>query len=587
MARITNPIQFVSRTFNTILTDINSDPELADKPNWWKRIWAGVGDVLNLMLNATANNVLLRTSFTRQNTADLLALIDYELTEQTTASGELLFFLAAGVSFPKTILLADLVGFTPGSLAVSAKRFEARAAVTITSQVTEVVADTAVTPATDQITVARVFTTGEKCRVSAATSLPTPLAIDTDYWAIKVSSTEIRLATSLVNAYSGTQIDITAQGVGNLTIALFSQGITAFQQETKPTQTVGVSDGVTEFQEFAMPDADILKDTLVITINSDVWTRVDTLVFSQPTDKHFRLLYNTDNTSRLQFGNDTYGAIPAAFDIEADYAVGGNTESNVSTIDRINIYGGSDSDISGVSNPAALTGGADPQSVALGKVLGPLLLKARDRFVTSEDAEALALDFGGFSQIKVNSNEFGLLSVQVIGIANGGGNPSSALKTSLQTHLIERSILESIDVRVQDTTITDVAVTSAAKVLPGFTFANVEPFFELAWLLFLSETGLEIQDKFEADGISEAVDLINTIFSKNFGSDDFDQIQRLVENLDPRLIGESVQESSALGYIDSFVNGVDYITITVPAFPITVADDEITSDGTLTLSEIS
>ena len=73
-----NPIKFDSETFNTILADINSDLTLVDKPEWFKRILAGIGDVLSVQRNASANQSFLRTAFTRKAVTDLLVLIDFQ-----------------------------------------------------------------------------------------------------------------------------------------------------------------------------------------------------------------------------------------------------------------------------------------------------------------------------------------------------------------------------------------------------------------------------------------------------------------------------------------------------------------------------
>lgn len=580
---INNPIQYTSRTFNTVLSDINSDTELADKPDWWKRALAGIMDVLSMMLNGEANNAVLRTAFTRQAVADLLALIDYQITERQTSSGNVLFHIPTSASFPFSVPAVDLVGLTEGTLAVSAKRFEGRDSVNVVA-VQESILNTAVDPITDLFTVSRDYTTGEKVVVSGA-DLPTPLVSGNTYWVVRASATQIRLATTMLNAYAGIYIDILAQGTGNIVIDLYSFSATLYQQETKSQQNIGSSDS-SEFQTFDLPDLFIIQDTLTITINGDIYTRVDSLVFSSSTDKVFKLIYNTDESSKIMFGNGTFGIIPPSFDILADYAVGGGADSNIKTINKLNIYAGSDSNISGISNPGELTGGANPQGIEEAKVLGPLLLKARDRFVTTEDGEALAIAFGGFSQVKVNKNAFGTLSAQVITIANGGGNPDSGTKTALENHLIDRTVLESIDVRVQDTTITPINVTSGAKLLPGFTFANVQPYFDLAWQMFLSEAGQEIIDTYESSGIEDAIDIINTLFSSSFSIDDSLQIIQLIENLNAREIGVNVQESDAFGYIDSNVFGLDYMTISAPVFPIVVASDEITTDGTITSSEI-
>lgn len=584
MAKITNPIQYTSRTFNTILNDINSDPELADKPNWFKRIWAGIGDVISMWINALGNNLVLRTSYTRQNTADLLELIDYYLNPQDTSTGSILFYIDKNASFPFNVSVTDLKAQTAGSLNVSSKIFEARTGITV-SEITEGFLPGAVNIGTDIITVARVFTTGEKIVLSGA-DLPAPLAIDTEYWIIKVSDTTIRISLSLEDAYSGTYIDLTDQGTGTHNIKLLSVPVNVYQQETQDSRSVGTSDGITEWQDFSLVEQNIIDDTLTIEINGDIYTKVDTLVFSSPTDKHYELIYTTDNVGVVRFGNGEYGIIPPAFDINTTFAVGGGSDSNISVIDSLNIYAGADSNIIGVSNPSNLTGGDDPENIATGKRLGPLLLKARERFITAEDGEALAESFGGFSLIKVNENTYGVLSAQVIGIANGGGNASTQLKADLQEFLIERTILESIDARVVNAVFLVQNVISSIKILPGYIFSDVQPFTVLAWRLFFSETGKEIVDKYLAEGITQTVNLINTIFLTSFGSNDFDQIQKLVENLEYREIGKNIQNSDALGYIDNNVNGVDYLTISAPSFPIVVDIDEITTDGTITITEI-
>lgn len=587
-----NPIQYTSRTFEAILQDINSDTELVDKPDWWKRGLAGIGDVISMWNNAAANNLLLDTAFTRRNVQLLLELIDYQLSPQSTSSGTLLFQLDSSVVFPVTIAKNDLAALTSGTTTVSSKRFEARAGATVT-QVDESFLNTAVNTGTDIITVARQFLTGEKVRITTTGGLPAPLATGTDYYVIAVSSTEIKLATSQKNAFSGTNINLTTQGTGTHTATLYSTQVTCYQQTSKNAVSIGESDGVTEWQEFDLPDIDILKDTLIITINSIAWTLVDTWVDSISTDTHYRLFYNNDNSAVILFGNGTYGQIPPAFEIEAEYATGGNSDSNITTANKITLYAGADSNITGVTNPGSMTGGDDPEAIEEAKIIGPLLLKARDRFVTGEDGKALALGFNGISQSKVLNNYYGVLSARVLNIANGGGNLSAGEKTELQDYLIDRTILESIDVRVEDTTITAQNTTSSGKVLSGFTWAGgVEEHFRLGWKLFWTEAGQEILLDYNSNGVDSARALINTILSESYTSSDNSQIQAFLDawnnqNVAPREIGEdSIQSSDAFAFIASNTVGLDYMTISVPAFPVAIAADEITTPGTLTLTEI-
>lgn len=79
----------------------------------------------------------------------------------------------------------------------------------------------AVTPASDLIAVQSNvdrWITGMKVRATTTGTLPTGLALATDYYVIRDSGTTIKLASSLANAVAGTSIDITAAGSGTHTL---------------------------------------------------------------------------------------------------------------------------------------------------------------------------------------------------------------------------------------------------------------------------------------------------------------------------------------------------------------------------------
>lgn len=71
---------------------------------------------------------------------------------------------------------------------------------------------------TDVIDVAIDIPTGARIRFKTTTTLPDPLGVDTIYYAIRVSETEIQVATTKTDAMAGTQIDITNQGTGTHTV---------------------------------------------------------------------------------------------------------------------------------------------------------------------------------------------------------------------------------------------------------------------------------------------------------------------------------------------------------------------------------
>lgn len=580
-----NPIKPVSRTFTTILDDINTDDELRSKPNWFKRLIAGIGDVISMWVNVAANLAFLRTAFTRQSVADHLQLIDYQLSGYSTSSGTMIFDVIRTAIFPLTFTKEDLISSTIGTGLQSAKRFEARTGYTFNQTIETFVANTG----TDQLTIAGAYTTGEIVRVTTTNLLPDPLVIDTDYFVIVVDSTHIRLATTRTNAYNdpAIYIDLTDIGTGTQSIQKFSFTSTGYQQETKlSSASIGVSDGITEWQKFIFPDAFVLTNTLTIVISGDTWTKVTTLVESGPADKHYIVEFLADNNRQVSFGNGVYGAIPGNFDIEVSYAVGGGANSNVSVINQINQYAGSNANISGASNPETFTGGADEQSLDEAKVLGPLLLKAQNRFVTSPDGEALSQAFEGVSLAKVIRNAYGVLSAQVAVVPDGGGVPSGSLISTLQTFLIDRTVLESIDVRVTAPDYQVIAPDVSYKVKTGYIFADIDDYVRLALTLLFTETAFQLNTIYESSGIVDAVNFINNQFSFTFDSSDYTQINKLLLNLDVNDFGKDFQESDIIGYIDIFVDGVDY-AIYNSAIPITNTDDQITQIGTITTGEIT
>ena len=90
------------------------------------------------------------------------------------------------------------------------------------------------------LTKAHTFVTGSVVRVATSTTLPDPLVAATDYFVIKVSATEIKLATSLANALAGTAIDLIDVGVGNQTVTAATSGACTLTLEVSPDNSLFV-----------------------------------------------------------------------------------------------------------------------------------------------------------------------------------------------------------------------------------------------------------------------------------------------------------------------------------------------------------
>jgi hypothetical protein len=120
------------------------------------------------------------------------------------------------------------------------------------------------------------------------------------------------------------------------------------------------------------------------------WRRVDSFFESNPRSRHYMLDYQTGIVS---FGDGAKGMIPPDGEDNiraASYCVGGGAAGNVNartltSLTRAIAY------IDQVSNPLAASGGADRESVDEAKQRAPHTIKSRDRAVTTEDFEMLAL----------------------------------------------------------------------------------------------------------------------------------------------------------------------------------------------------
>jgi hypothetical protein len=125
-------------------------------------------------------------------------------------------FSAAATTMPAVLMLVDLVGF-----------IRVTSTTTITSQaVTNTLAafstftadaGTDIITSTGTLGFANLFPY-TRVQVSSTTTLPAGLAAATDYYVIKVSDTQIKLATSYANAVAGTNINITDAGTGTHTL---------------------------------------------------------------------------------------------------------------------------------------------------------------------------------------------------------------------------------------------------------------------------------------------------------------------------------------------------------------------------------
>jgi hypothetical protein len=129
-----NPINYSSRDYSSVISQINADPDLKQQPARFKITLAGLFDVLNNTLNAIANSLFIRLSFSRPQLQDLLSLIDYSMAWKQTATVQLTVNInpAATVSGSYTVSAANLAFGTVPTISNPQVRFEARTSLTFT-----------------------------------------------------------------------------------------------------------------------------------------------------------------------------------------------------------------------------------------------------------------------------------------------------------------------------------------------------------------------------------------------------------------------------------------------------------------------
>ena len=127
--------------------------------------------------------------------------------------------------------------------------------------------------------------------------------------------------------------------------------------------------------------------------NNEVWVRyrrVDSFFASGPRSRHYTLDYVT---GIVAFGDGRRGMVPSEAKnniVARSYRIGGGALGNVNA-NTLTSLGRALAYIESVTNPLPATAGADRETIDEAKNRAPYTIKSRDRAVTSEDYEMLAL----------------------------------------------------------------------------------------------------------------------------------------------------------------------------------------------------
>lgn len=481
-------LNYSSRDYASILTEINNDPVLKEHPSYFKSMVAGVFDVLNNTLNAIVNAIIPSTFYSRPIATDVLKLIDYELSWKSTSES-----------------IIDI-------------------------------------------------------EIDSSATLTNPYTIEKE---------ELRFSTSPDN----TDIILNFESRSDITFSIgtTTTSVKIYQQTTQDEIQSGTTDG-TSFQIINLPFTDIIKDTLEITINSIIYTRVDSFASYSENDYIYRLYYRTDGSSYIMLGGinsnslDQYGFIPnSGIPVFVKCATGGGINSNTGTGTIIE-YIGNDENIISVTNSIPATGGRDEESLVNASVMAPLHSRTCEYFINESTGIYLAKKNPSVQDAQIQKS--GLLAVDCWIIPVGGGLPSIELKNSIKDELESKSVMGEISVNMIDPTFIELYIYCSIISYPNFSKSLIERYSKLALVYRISEVSKIIRESYYSSGIEQAVELINAYLNQytndTYTASDYNSIEKIISNVPVQSIGESFYKNDLVMAL-TYVSGIDTVIINNPS----------------------
>ncbi len=254
--------------------------------------------------------------------------------------------------------------------------------------------------------------------------------------------------------------------------------VSCVQGETITEEIVGSSTAEVH-QRFALARKPVVWQSETVEVLDGSWTawsRVDSFVDSDSTDKHYRLETNEARDYFIVFGDGVNGAIPirGTNNIRVTYRKGGGTVGNVAANTITEILS-TVSYVESVTNAAKATGGIDRETLDHARIYGPASVRTNDRMVTLQDIQSLCTSYrstkyGGV--VHAIAYEVGHWMAQVRVVPQAGGAVSAGLKNELETYLRAKRMIGTI-VEVVEAEYVYVDITAEVNVLPNYSSSEV------------------------------------------------------------------------------------------------------------------
>lgn len=559
-----NPIKYTSRTFQTIMADLNSDVEIASKPSWWKRVWAGVGDVTSMWLNGVANNLSIRRAYTRESIEELAQLLAFQYTTVSPARTSVIYNSIDGITLPLTIarsrvtVVVDSTGY----------------ACNLLSDLTFSGADLAIVITSSTLFTSVVYLySGQKVRVLNASVAPLGY-----YFVINNGDLTYSLATTLAEALAGTPPVTLSSSSGSYNVTDYSSIEILYQQGEVALFQLGTADG-TAWKRFTIDNAKVVSETVSVFVGGVAWSLAPNWYDVGATDESFVLVREEDITF-VEFGDSQFGAVPPNLSvITCQFDTTEGILGNTTGVEDLT-YTGISTDVESVTAIERFDGGTDAQSIEQIRRLAPSSVRSNERFVFEQDAKDLIGQY--FPAIKVvgtEANWDGPLTTRIQALVTGGAEASTTLRNQVKAFLESRSLLELCVVTMNDTVFVTVTPTITYAVLEGAN-AKVASYLKTAYYLLLTERGQEFVEFTNEQLATALYEDIGVVLDDE---QDLAVLESLRELIPPAEYEKYIY-GSTIGGLQAVIPYLDYYYDNL-TYPIVVPTGRITTAGTITVVE--
>jgi len=241
------------------------------------------------------------------------------------------------------------------------------------------------------------------------------------------------------------------------------------------------------------------------------WSLRESLAFSREGQKDFAIEIDEDDRTIVIFGDDVLGAIPTPGSIiEVSYRVGGGSQGNVAPDTIQTIIDAPQLALLGaqVTNPGAATGGAERESIEHAVSHAPHVFRSLKRAVTTQDYEALALDFKGVGKVLAEGTSWNVVTLFVA--PAGGGQVSDVLKANLLAYFEDKRPISTI-LEIEDVDYVSIYATAQIGVKSYYSNEEVKEQVQQAVSKLLAFENVTFQQTVYLSKFYEAIEAIEGV----------------------------------------------------------------------------